>query len=288
MILDTIRERLPEMRSNSRKIGTYILDNQHNAAFASIHEVSAAVGLSSASLVRFARNLGLDGYQSFKKELQDEIRHRLSPDDKIAFYKLDSLPEEQQVKKLFENEMNNLKGTLGSLKLEELERMVQGIRAARKIFICGFGLTTYFVRIFETTLLNSLDKDVIVISGSVSDYAPQLKSFTSEDAMFILTFPPYSLEVRHVAETVKERGGSLYLITDSASCPVYHLAQTAITCVTNSMLLSNSFVGLLSILHILVHLVYLDATEAAAESRRTTLRIQERGYEFIGAAVRGA
>lgn len=67
--------------------------------------------------------------------------------------------------------------------------------------------------------------------------------------MFLMTFPPYSLEVRHVAKVVKEKSGSLFLFTDSAACPVYSEADKVIRCITNSLLLTNSFAGLISILH---------------------------------------
>ncbi len=99
--------------------------------------------------------------------------------------------------------------------------------------------------------------------------------------MFLMTFPPYSAEVRHVARVVKERGGLLYLFTDSASCPVYPLADKVIRCTTNSLLLSNSFVGLVSVLHVLVQMIYLEEKNLAVESRQKTFEIQEQGYTIL-------
>jgi len=278
MILGKIREMLPGMPPNFRKIGSYILDHEQSVAFASIYIISEAVGVSNASMVRFAKSLGLAGYQDFKREIQDEIRHRLGPYDKIALRELDLLPEEKRLQKLFLNEVNNLRNTLDNIKLPELQAMAESIRSSRKIFTSGFGVTRHLVRIFEYTLLSSVSKEVSVISGSVSDYAPMLKSFTSDDAMFLMTFPPYSDEVRHVAKVVKERGGKLHLFTDSAICPVYSLADTVIKCDTNSLLLSNSYVGLVSILNILVHMVFLGSADSSIESRSQTLAMQEAGY----------
>jgi len=281
MILEKIKKALPEMAPNFRKIGSYILDHEQSVAFASIYTISKAIGVSNASLVRFAKSLELDGYQSFKHEIQDEIKHRLSPYDKIALRELDLLPEEKRLQKLFLNEVNNLRNTLDNIKLPELQAMAESIRSSRKIFTSGFGVTRHLVRIFEYTLLSSVSKEVSVISGSVSDYAPMLKSFTSDDAMFLMTFPPYSDEVRHVAKVVKERGGKLHLFTDSAICPVYSLADTVIKCDTNSLLLSNSYVGLVSILNILVHMVFLGSADSSIESRSQTLTMQENGYAAI-------
>jgi len=75
--------------------------------------------------------------------------------------------------------------------------------------------------------------------------------------------------------------GSLFLFTDSAACPVYSEADRVIRCITNSLLLTNSFAGLISILHVLVQMVYLDEKESAARIRQNTILMQENGYLII-------
>lgn len=269
------------MPQNFQRIGSYILDHEQSVAFASIHAVSKAVGVSSASLVRFAKSLGFDGYQEFKKEIQNEMRHRLNPYDKIALSELGTLSEEKRLQKLLQNEYHNLRSTFTHIEVQDLKDIAEGIRVARKVYVSGFGATSHIVKIFEYTLMSSLDRDVAIISGSVSDYAPILKSFRAEDVMVLMTFPPYSAEVRHVARVAKERGGRLYLFTDSASCPVYPMADRVIRCITNSLLLSNSFVGLVSVLHVLTQMLYLEEQNLAVESRQKTIIMQEIGYSLM-------
>ncbi len=269
------------MPQHFQRIGLYILDHEQSVAFASIHAVSDALGVSSASLVRFAKSLGFDGYQEFKKEIQNEMRHRLNPYDKIALSELGTLTEEKRLHKLLQNEYNNLRSTFAHIEIKDLKDIAEGIRTARKVYVSGFGATSHIVKIFEYTLMSSLDRDVAVISGSVSDYAPILKSFEAEDTMVLMTFPPYSVEVRHVARIAKERKGRLYLFTDSAACPVYPLADRVIRCTTNSLLLSNSFVGLVSVLHVLTQMLYLEEKNLAVESRQKTITMQEVGYAMM-------
>ncbi len=169
MISDRIRKSILEMPQNFQKIGSYILDHEQSVAFASIHAVSKAIGVSSASLVRFAKNLGFEGYQDFKKEIQNEMRHRLNPYDKIALSELGSMPEEKRLQKLFQNEYNNLRNTFADIDIQNLKDIAEAIRQKRKVYVGGFGATSNMVRIFEYTLMSSLDRDVSVICGSVSD-----------------------------------------------------------------------------------------------------------------------
>jgi len=278
MISATMRRMLPDMQPTYRKIASYILDHEQSVAFSSIYSISAAIGVSNASMVRFSKALGLGGYQDFKREIQDEIRHRLTPCDQIALQELDTLSEEKRLQKLLVNEVNNLRTTFDGIKVDDLRAMAAAIRDSRRIFVSGFGATGHIVRVFEYTLLCSVDKEVRVVNGSISDYSPVLKSFGPDDVMFVMTFPPYSDEVRHVAKVVKERGGKLMLFTDSAACPIYSMADTMIRCSTNSLLLSNSYVGLISTINILVHEVVLSMADTSIASRTKTIAMMESGY----------
>jgi len=275
-----IKENFPRMNFNFQKIASFILDHDDKVAFSSIYALSDALGMSTATLVRFAKALGYSGYQSFKKELQEEIQHRLQPYEKVSLSKLGTLSEEKQLQRLAQNEYNNLRRTLKSLQLKDLETMIQAVKNTRRIFIAGFGITRYFAQILQTALLACQEKDVLMITGSVSDYSPLLKSFGAEDIMFLMTFPPYSAEILHVASVTKERGGYLCLFTDSASCPVYSQADTTIKCSTNSLLMSNSFVGLVSTIQVFVHMLLLSGGDNEENIRRG-LEMQKLGYAII-------
>jgi len=287
MVLAKIRENLPFMHQNFRKIGTYILDNRNNLAFSSIYSLSKELKVSTATIVRFAKSLGYSGYQSFKKDLQEEIQHRLQPYEKVSLSRLGELPEEQQLHRLIQNEYNNLRDTLNTLELSDIETIIDALKKCRRIYIAGFGITRHFAQVLQTTLLFGQVKDVFIISGSISDYYPQLKNFTTEDLMFVMTFPPYSAEIQHVADVVKKRGGLLYLFTDSANCPIYPDADLIIKCTTNSLLMANSFVGLVSTIHILNHMLLL-SLEECKEHVRAGIEMEKEGYMLIAQLKRNA
>ena len=288
MILERIRAALPEMTPIQKKIAHHILDHGQSVGLSSIYAVSEIIGVSNASLIRFARGIGLEGYSDLKRELQAEIRRKLSPYDKIGLSELNTLPRETRLRKMFRNELNNLRVTLDGLNPEVLERIAAGICAARRVFVSGFGVSRQLARIFEYSLLSTLSKDVVVISGSVSDYSPHLKSFGASDIAILMTFPPYSAEGGHVASIAKERGGRLYLFTDSASCPSYPLANAVVTCENNSLLMTNSFVGLVAVLQILVNMICLEDKDTSIKERSVVRELESQGYGFLGRGEDGA
>lgn len=279
-VLARIKENLPRLHPSFRNIGSHILDHHNNVAFSPILTMARELDVSTATLVRFAKQLGYSGYQEFRKALQEELRHQLQPRDKVNLTGLGGLPEKQRIQKLIQNEHNNLRDTLQGLDPADLESIVETLKTCRSIYVAGFGITRHLAQVLHTSLLADQGKDAFLISGSISDYYPQLKNFTADDVMFILTFPPYSAETRQVAEVVKERKGTLYLFTDSAACPIYPDARRIIKCATNSMLTANSFVGVISSIHILVHMLLL-SQEGCGESVREGMEIEQKGYALI-------
>lgn len=53
--------------------------------FASLKELTEAVGTTEVTVMNFTRRLGIDGFTGLKRELQAYIRMRLSPNEKITY-----------------------------------------------------------------------------------------------------------------------------------------------------------------------------------------------------------
>ena len=61
-----------------KRIAAYILENYDKAAFMTASRLGILAGVSESTVVRFASELGYDGYPSMQRALQDMIRSRLT------------------------------------------------------------------------------------------------------------------------------------------------------------------------------------------------------------------
>ncbi len=283
MIFGRIKENLPTMSPLHKKIAQYILDNGQSVGFSSIYKMSEDIGISNATLVRFARSLGMKGYSELRRQLQAEIAHQVNSYEKITSSGLNGLSRNKQRQMFFQNEQENLRKTFENLDNDALDKIVEYIKTSERIFLAGFGLTRHFMGSFEYSLRTTLEKQIIPIYGCVSDYTPSLKSFTSRDCLFLTTFPPYSGEGMHIASFTKERGGAFILITDSSACPFYSFADIVVRCERNSLLLNNSYVGLVAVLQTLVNQASLAQKEESAEERKENQEMEQKGYAVISA-----
>ena len=72
-ILTTLQEKMPEFSKGQRRIAHYILNSYDKAAFMTANCLGKNVGVSESTVVRFAVDLGFDGYPSMQKSMQEMV-----------------------------------------------------------------------------------------------------------------------------------------------------------------------------------------------------------------------
>jgi len=281
MIIEKILKTIPKMTPVNKRIAEYVIENKSEIGFLSIDQLSDKINVSKASVVRFSKLLDFTGYNEFKKSIQKEIRIKLQPYEKIVLTELDVLPKEKQYKELAENELNNLKETLSSIKIKQLIEMVNGVEKAKRIFLSGFGLSYHLMKILEYSLIGMNDKPVYMLSGSVSDFSVRMKLLNKNDIVFIATFPPYSKESFSVADYTKKVGAKLFLFTDSLICPIYPESDACVLCENNSLLLHNSYVSPLAMIQILMNMLILHEKEEGFSEIRKITAVEIEGYKNL-------
>ena len=82
-ILTQIHNRLPTLSKGQRKIAEYILSSYEKAAFQTALALGKNVQVSESTVVRFACELGYEGYPQMQKALQEMVRSRLTAVQRI-------------------------------------------------------------------------------------------------------------------------------------------------------------------------------------------------------------
>ena len=82
-ILMQIRSDLPSFSKGQKRIANYILESYDKAAFMTASRLGKMVEVSESTVVRFAVELGFDGYPSMQKTLQELVRNKLTSVQRI-------------------------------------------------------------------------------------------------------------------------------------------------------------------------------------------------------------
>ncbi|MDD7537946.1 MAG: N-acetylmannosamine kinase, partial [Oscillospiraceae bacterium] len=77
-ILHTIEKNMSGFSKGQKLIAHFILENYDKAAFMTASKLGKTVQVSESTVVRFATQLGYDGYPSMQRALQEMIRGKLT------------------------------------------------------------------------------------------------------------------------------------------------------------------------------------------------------------------
>ena len=82
-VLQTIRAGMDTFSKGQKRIAAFILDNYDRAAFMTAARLGETASVSESTVVRFAAQLGYDGYPEMQKALQELIRGKLTSIQRI-------------------------------------------------------------------------------------------------------------------------------------------------------------------------------------------------------------
>jgi len=77
-ILSRIEQKCKTFSKGQRQIAAFIQESYDKAAFMNAVKLARTVGVSESTVVRFASQLGYDGYPEMRRALQEMIRNRLT------------------------------------------------------------------------------------------------------------------------------------------------------------------------------------------------------------------
>jgi len=250
-ILTIIQERMSTFSKGQKLIGQYILDNYEKAAFMTAAKLGAAVQVSESTVVRFAAELGFDGYPAMLKVLQELIRGKLTAVQRIEVSN-DRLGTQDVLDTVVQSDIEKLRLSLTEMDREDYTAVVDTIVKARRIYILGVRssaalsefLSFYFKLIFDNVWQ--------VQTSLASEMFEQILRVGPNDVMIGISFPRYSTRSVRAMEFARDRGATVVAITDSKMSPLYESAHYRLLAKSDMASFVDSLVAPLSIINALI------------------------------------
>jgi len=238
-----------DLTQAQKRIAEAIVDNPEFVAFATVDKLSARLGIASSTIVRFAYRLGLDGYPELQERVRVLVRSRLrgagdaGDDSSIAH-----LGESTAAASL-RHDLDNLRNTVSELDAETLDKAVDVICRARRVFFTG-GLASGPLAEYTAHTFNRLRGGAQVLG--LGDTAAEILGLTPEDALVVFSFPPYASQTLQILDAARKRGVVVVGITDSPISPLGKVDVT-LTSRVSGVGPQNSLVGPLAIINVLLN-----------------------------------
>ena len=250
-LIAMIEEGMPTFSKGQKRIAGYILEHYDKAAYMTASKMGALVGVSESTVVRFAIELGFEGYPEMQKSLQELIRMKLTSVQRVEV--TNSLIGEGDVlEKILVSDAEKIRRTLEEIDHDAFEAAVDKIVAAEKIYIIGVRSSSSLAGFLNFNFRMMFDNVKFVQTTSGSEMFEQIMSINENDVMIAISFLRYSKRIVNAVEYAHNAGADVISLTDSHQSPIAGLADQLLLARSDLVSFVDSLVAPLSIINAII------------------------------------
>ncbi|SCH74964.1 MurPQ operon repressor [uncultured Clostridium sp.] len=250
-ILALIQENMHTFSKGQKRIASFILESYDKAAFMTASKLGKKVNVSESTVVRFAAELGYDGYPDMQRSLQKMIRNRLTSVQRIEVTN-DRLGDQDLLSMVLQSDIEKIRLTLEELDRDSFEKAVDAIVSARKLYIIGVRSCAAMAT-FMSFYFNLIFDNVVKVSATTaSEVFESLLRVGEGDVVIGVSFPRYSSRTVQAMNFARSRGATTIAITDSEVSPLSPISTYTLKARSDMASFVDSLVAPLSLINALL------------------------------------
>ena len=250
-ILTVIQENMSTFSKGQKRIANYILESYDKAAFMTASRLGKTVSVSESTVVRFAAELGYDGYPSMQRSLQKMIRNRLTSVQRIEVSN-DRIGDQDLLSSVLQSDIEKIRLTLEEVDRQSFDRAVDAIVSARKIYIMGVRSSASLATFLSFYFNLIFDNVISVAANTASEVFETMLRVGAEDVVIGVSFPRYSSRTVQAMNFARDRGATTIAITDSEASPLAAISRYTLKARSDMASFVDSLVAPLSMVNALL------------------------------------
>ena len=234
-----------------RAIAKYITQFYDKAAFMTANKLGKTVGVSESTVVRFAVELGYDGYPSMQKAMQEMVLNRLTAVQRMGVAS-DRLADQDVVSMVLQSDAEKLRRTAEMVSRDDFKAAVEAIQKARRIYIIGVRSVSALANFMSYYLNFMFDNVHTVTTSGASEMFEKLVGIGPEDVVIAFSFPRYSTSTLKGVQYCRSTGATVIALTDSRLSPLGQCSDYILEAKSDMLSLVDSLVAPLSLVNALI------------------------------------
>ena len=273
-ILAVLEVKGPTFSKGQRRIAGYITESYDKAAFMTASKLGKTVGVSESTVVRFAVELGFDGYPEMQKAMQEMVMNRLTSVQRIEIAN-DRIGNQDVLTKVLQADADKLRQTAETISRESFQSAIDAILKARRIYLLGVRSAAPLAN-FAGYYMNYMFEDIRIITASgAGEMFENLVGITPEDVVIAFSFPRYSSATLKAAQYCREVGATVIGITNSQLSPLAANSDLILLAKSDMVSLVDSLVAPLSVVNALLVALAAAREKEVQKSLGTLERVWE-------------
>lgn len=250
-LLLQMKESMASFSKGQRRIATYVVDHYEKAAYMTAAKLGETVNVSESTVVRFATELGFEGYPEFQRAMQGIIRNRLTSFQRIEVAN-QLIGDGDIVGKILIGDADKIKHTAEDIDRDAFDRAVDSLIRAKNIYIMGVRSSSHLAGFLDSGMRRMFDNVKMIQSSAGSEVFEQMINIGAEDVLVAISFPRYSKRVVTAVEFAHNAGADVIALTDSNHAPIAAHADQLLLAHTDMASFVDSLVAPLSIINALI------------------------------------
>lgn len=264
-LIHRIRKSMPKLSKGQKLIANYILEHYEKAVFLTAAKLGTIVGVSESTVVRFANELGYDGYPKFQEALEELVKSKLTAMQRLEVT-TGRIDTDHVLKSVLQTDEEKIRYTLEHIDEEVFNGAIDKILEAKTIYIIGVrscaGLANFLGFYFNIIFSNVK----LITTNSISEMFEIIHRVDQDDVVIGISFPRYSKRILKTLEFAQNRGTTVISITDSTISPIAQYADYTLIGRSEMISFVDSLVAPLSIINAMIVAISLRKKDEIASN----------------------
>ncbi len=236
-VIEELRRRYDLLTHSQKRIAEYIVDHSQAVAFSTVDQMAAQLGVNPSTIVRFCYRLGLNGFPDLQ-----EVETGASGAHLQGTTFGDSLA----------HDLRNLQRTIMGLTADDLNRAVDQLIAARRVYVVA-GFSAFSLSHYFGLVLSRLRPDVHILAADEGVSKVRLAESGALDCLVAFTFPRYAHFTQRAALWARKQRSTIIAITDTPISSVGQIADTVLVASPTGTGMQNSMVAPMALANALLN-----------------------------------
>ncbi len=273
-----INDKFDNFTRSQKKISQYFSEHLQQIAFSTLEELAKQIGVSTTTVIRFARALGYQGYSELQKDIQNSIQNKVSLPERLPSQ--ESETNNILLSDSFQNDIQNIQNTLEIQNNEDLQAAIDMIHSAGNVYVLGMR-SSFATSYYMASRLGEIRSNVHLVQSVGMLYPEEIVSAKQGDACIAYLFPRYSKLSTTILSWMKSEGVKIILITSQNYSPVKGYGDIILPCFISSLSYKNSSAAPLCLSNYLIAALAQKDYSGAQKILQKTESILSQGY-YLG------
>lgn len=273
-----ITEAFPSLTHSQKTVADFVLQHLDVMAFTTLDDVAMKIGVSTTTIIRFARMLGYSGYSDMQKDIQSEIMDKVSLPERLSNAK-ENTSVDNLMAETMQNDIDNITRTISSLSNDLLKQTVSEILNAKNVYVLGMR-SSFALAHYTASRLGQIRPHVRLVQSVGMIFPEELVGSNNGDICIAFMFPRYSKTTANLIIWLKSMGVRVILLTSPNYVTVQNYGDIILPCHVRGNSFKNSYTAPMCIINYLAAAAAVE-NPSAMETLQQTEEFLNKGY-YLG------